>query len=252
MQQTAPAALVYVWLLTEWVVFMWLKWFHCSLSVSIWPVFFSGISARLACQHPSYPSSHLHLIRVTKCASVFFSVVLTSKACSCLLRRPPFSFSFLTCAAQRRGTLWFCVAVAITWFWKMIVYMSNVHAVIYIAWHCQHFYLQKTGNQHYTAVFRNSVIIPNEFMLSIVCFWFSFLMGWLRARQRIRTALGSSRNTFGSSLCSSKNSDCCMNAVWKWPLTWRRDQLRLEKTFADTPPQKTKQKQTNIFSITTI
>lgn len=89
MQQIAPAALVYVWLLTEWVVFMWLKWFHCSLSVSIWPVFFSGISARLACQHPSYPSSHLHLIRVTKCASVFFSVVLTSKACSCLLRWPP-------------------------------------------------------------------------------------------------------------------------------------------------------------------
>lgn len=120
----------------------------------------------------------------------------------------------------------------------MIVYMSNVHAVIYIAWHCQHFYL------HYTAVFRNrSVIIPNDFMLSIVCFWFSFLMGWLRARQRIRTALGSSRNTFGSSLCSSKNSDCCMNAVWKWPLTWRRDQLRLEKTFAD-PPQKKKNKQT--------
>lgn len=120
----------------------------------------------------------------------------------------------------------------------MIVYMSNVHAVIYIAWHCQHFYL------HYTAVFRNrSVIIPNDFMLSIVCFWFSFLMGWLRARQRIRTALGSSRNTFGSSLCSSKNSDCCMNAVWKWPLTWRRDQLRLEKTFADSP-QKKKNKQT--------
>lgn len=120
----------------------------------------------------------------------------------------------------------------------MIVYMSNVHAVIYIAWHCQHFYL------HYPAVFRNrSVIIPNDFMLSIVCFWFSFLMGWLRARQRIRTALGSSRNTFGSSLCSSKNSDCCMNAVWKWPLTWRRDQLRLEKTFADSP-QKKKNKQT--------
>lgn len=180
---------------------------------------------------------------------MFFSVVLTSKACSCLLRRPPPPFFFLTYAAQWRGTLWFCVAIAITWFWKMIVYMSNVHAVIYIAWHCQHFYLQKTGNQHYTAVFRNrSVIIPNDFMLSIVCFWFSFLMGWLRARQRIRTALGSSRNTFGSSLCSSKNSDCCMNAVWKWPLTWRRDQLRLEKTFAD-PPQKRK---TNIFSITTI
>lgn len=94
MQQIAPAALVYVWLLTEWAVFMWLKWFHCSLSVSIWPVFFSGISARLACQHPSYPSSHLHLIRVTKCASVFFSVVLTSKACSCLLRWPPPLFFF--------------------------------------------------------------------------------------------------------------------------------------------------------------
>lgn len=131
----------------------------------------------------------------------------------------------------------------------MIVYMSNVHAVIYIAWHCQHFYL------HYTAVFRNrSVIIPNDFMLSIVCFWFSFLMGWLRARQRIRTALGSSRNTFGSSLCSSKNSDCCMNAVWKWPLTWRRDQLRLEKTFADPPPKKRKTNKHffNYYYITTV
>lgn len=130
----------------------------------------------------------------------------------------------------------------------MIVYMSNVHAVIYIAWHCQHFYL------HYPAVFRNrSVIIPNDFMLSIVCFWFSFLMGWLRARQRIRTALGSSRNTFGSSLCSSKNSDCCMNAVWKWPLTWRRDQLRLEKTFADPPKKrKTNKHFFNYYYITTV
>lgn len=116
----------------------------------------------------------------------------------------------------------------------MIVYMSNVHAVIYIVWHCHHFPLQKTGNQHYTAVIRNkNVSIPNEFMLTVVFLWFSFPMGWLRAKRRIRTASGSSRNTFGSSLCSSKNSDCCMNAVWKWPLTWRRDQLRLEKTFAE-------------------
>lgn len=108
MQQIAPAALVYVWLLTEWVVFMWLKWFHCSLSVSIWPVFFSGISARLACQHPSYPSSHLHLIRVTKCASVFFSVVLTSKACSCLLRWPPPLFFLNLCSSEKRNTMVLC------------------------------------------------------------------------------------------------------------------------------------------------
>lgn len=58
---------------------------------------------------------------------------------------------------------------------------------------------------------------------------FSFPMAWLRARQCTKTALENSRNTWGSSPCSSANFACCTNAAWRWPLTCRRGRRRSEK-----------------------
>lgn len=126
----------------------------------------------------------------------------------------------------------------------MIVYMSNVHAVIYIAWHCQHFYL------HYTAVFRNrSVIIPNDFMLSIV-FLIQLPNGVTQSQATYQDRFGKLQEHLRQLTLLFKKLRLLYERCVEMTSDLKEGPAEVREDLCWPPPKK--EKQTNIFSITTI